>query len=397
LPRLTETRARRAKLPRSGQAFEWCSEVIGFGLRLTPTKRSYIVQTRYLDEEPRITLGRVGVLPCEGPPDRPGARDLAIIALNAARRGHDPRAAIGQARTPHGVTLDAVWSAYGKAGYPLLSGAGRKRASTIKADKYLWNAHVSKLRNEPASAIDEPRMQRFLDQIEGYGARSHALILTRTLLKFAKSRGLAETLRIDIKSRPSRHVQNFLKPDELVRVDTALATLAEEKPAQQLGYAALRLMLHTGMRKGEVLSLQWQHVDLAHRTIHLPRDKANDHGRDVLLSDTAVDVVLSLPRLAYSDHIFFAHRRNGTGHLVEIRHHWRRALKRAGLRHVRPHDLRHSFASTAIASGISLYVTGKLLGHKRARTSERYSHLSQEAQREAVDKVAAVLGPNGAR
>jgi integrase len=276
-----------------------------------------------------------------------------------------------------------------------LSGAGRKRASTIKADEYLRNAHVSKLKNEPASAIDEPRMQRFLDRIEGYGARSHALILTRTLLKFARSRGLAETQRIDIKSRPSRHVQNFLKPDELVRVDTALATLAEEKPAQQLGYAALRLMLHTGMRKGEVLSLHWQHVDLAHRTIHLPRDKANDHGRDVLLSDTAVEVLLSLPRLAYSDYIFFATRKNSNGHLADIRHPWRQALKRAGLRHVRPHDLRHSYASSAIGSGISLYVTGKLLGHKRARTSERYSHLSTEAQREAVDKVAVVLGPNG--
>jgi integrase len=396
LPRLTETRARRAKLPRSGQTFEWCSEVIGFGLRLTPRVRSYIVQTRYLEEEPRITLGRVGVLPCEGPPERPGARDLAIIALNAARRGHDPRAAIGQAKAPRGVTLDAVWSAYGKAGYPLLSGAGRKRASTIKADTYLWNAHVSRLKNEPVSAIDEPRMQRFLDRIEGYGARSHALILTRTLLKFAKSRGLAETQRIDIKSRQSRHVQNFLKPDELVRVDTALATLTKENPAQQLGYAALRLMLHSGMRKGEVLSLQWQHVDLAHRTIHLPRDKANDHGRDVLLSDTAVEVLNSLPRLCNSDFIFFGTRKNSHGHLADIRYPWRQALKRAGLRHVRPHDLRRSYASLAIGSGISLYVTGKLLGHKRARTSERYSHLSNEAAREALDKVAAVLGRNGA-
>jgi integrase len=398
LSRLTATRASRAKLPRSGQTFLWCDEVRGFGLRLTPTTRSWIVQLRFRGKELRITLGRVGILPCEGPPDRPGARDLAIVALNAARRGIDPREAIGQAKAPRGITLGEVWAAYVKAGSPLLSGTGRKRPKSVESDGYLWRAHVSKLAGEPAAAIDTPRVQRFLDDIEGPGARSHAMILTRTLLAFAKSRGLAATQQIDIKSRPSRAVQNFLKPAELAKLDAALAALAAEKPSQQLGFSALRLMLHTGMRKGEVLSLEWPHVDLEHRVIHLPRDKANDLGRDVLLSEAAVEVLSDLPRLARNDHVFFATRKNRNGrHLFDIRYPWAQALKRAGLRHVRPHDLRHSFASTAIASGISLYTTGKLLGHKRARTSERYAHLSREAQREALDRVADVLGANGER
>jgi|SRR5215510_828365 len=87
ISRLTEARATRAKLPQTGQAFEWCSEIGGFGCRLLYTGvRSWIVQLRYQSKTHRITLGKIGTLPFEGPPDHPGAADLARIALNAARR-----------------------------------------------------------------------------------------------------------------------------------------------------------------------------------------------------------------------------------------------------------------------------------------------------------------------
>src|SRR5215218_9031780 len=99
MPRLTETRAARAPLPASGQSFLWCSEVRGFGCRLTPGARSWIVQVRKPDgSKKRITLGAVGTLPVEGPPDAPGARDLAMAALNAARRGEDSAASMGRVR-----------------------------------------------------------------------------------------------------------------------------------------------------------------------------------------------------------------------------------------------------------------------------------------------------------
>ena len=123
MPRLTETRALRTTLPRDSQRLIWCSEISGFGCRLLPSGvRSWIVQLRHHGKSHRITLGPVGVLPFEGPEHAPGAADLARIALNAARRGHDPKVAIGRARHPQGATLAEVWEAYGKAGYPLLNG-----------------------------------------------------------------------------------------------------------------------------------------------------------------------------------------------------------------------------------------------------------------------------------
>jgi integrase len=123
----------------------------------------------------------------------------------------------------------------------------------------------------------------------------------------------------------------------------------------------------------------------------LERDKGSGEnvGRDVLLSDAAVDILRALPRLARGGGVFPGGRRDG--HQVDLEFFWAQALERAGLRRIRIHDLRHSYASTAVANGTSIYTVGKLLGHKSSRTSERYAHLSAEAAREAVDKAAASL------
>jgi integrase len=392
MPRLTETRALRATLPQSGQAFVRCSEVRGFAVRLLASGvRSWIVKPSFQGKRRSITLGRVSVMPFEGPPDHPGAVDLARAAINAARRGEDPEQAIGRAQYPRGITLAQLWAAYRAAGWPLLRAVGAKRASSVAGDQHRWRKHFTRIEAEPAAVFDTQHTQRWLDSIEGLGARSHALIMLKGLLSFGASRGLCDPHRITITARPSRKVQNFLKPGELKRLDAALLKLMRENPARVLGFAALRLLLHTGMRKGEVLSLDWSTVDLDHRVIHLARDKASGEnvGRDVLLSDAAVEILRALPRLARGEWVFPGGRRDG--HLVDLEYFWAQALAAAKLRRIRVHDLRHSYASTAVGSGASLSVVGKLLGHRSSRSVERYSHLSTEAAREALDRVAVAL------
>jgi integrase len=214
--------------------------------------------------------------------------------------------------------------------------------------------------------------------------------MLKGLLSFGASRGLNDPHRITLTARPSRKVQNFLKPAELKRLDAALVKLAAEKPSRMLGFNALRLLIHTGMRKGEVLSLDWSHVDLApHHPSGARQGSGENVGRDVLLSDAAVDILRFLPRLARGGFVFPGGRREG--HLKDLEFFWEQALERAKLRRVRIHDLRHSYASAAISDGVSLYTVGKLLGHKSSKTTERYAHLSREAQREAVERAAAVL------
>jgi hypothetical protein len=135
------------------------------------------------------------------------ARRLARLALNAARRGDDPKLAIGRAKHPQCATLAEVWDAYCKAGYPLLNKIGFKRPSSIKADAYRWKNQLVRLADRPVGKIDTPEVQRWLDGISGLGARSCALIqLSRCSTSRPRAR---ETHKIHW-PRPSRQIENYL-------------------------------------------------------------------------------------------------------------------------------------------------------------------------------------------
>ena len=112
--------------------------------------------------------------------------------------------------------------------------------------------------------------------------------------------------------------------------------------------------------------------------------------RVVPLSPSAVRVLEGLPRAAGNPWVV-AGRRPGT-HLSHISHYWYRVRKRAGLDDVRLHDLRHSFASRALALGESLSMIGKLLGHSRIQTTARYAHLARDSVKESAARVAASIG-----
>jgi integrase len=83
------------------------------------------------------------------------------------------------------------------------------------------------------------------------------------------------------------------------------------------------------------------------------------------------------------------------GHVVELKRSWRRLCKAAGITGLRIHDLRHSFASQLVSGGASLPLIGALLGHWNPSTTARYSHLLDDPQRAAVEKVGAVIGAAG--
>ena len=78
-------------------------------------------------------------------------------------------------------------------------------------------------------------------------------------------------------------------------------------------------------------------------------------------------------------------------HFVGLQKAWEHIRKRAGLEDVRLHDLRHSFASVAVSGGDSLYLVGKVLGHKHAGTTERYAHLSDDPVRAVADRTASSI------
>ena len=152
--------------------------------------------------------------------------------------------------------------------------------------------------------------------------------------------------------------------------------------------AALRLLMLTGCRCSEIMTLQWEDVDLEANEIRLRDSKTGP--RVVPLSPAAARVLADLPRSPGNPWVV-AGRKPGT-RLSHIAYHWYHVRARAGLDDVRLHDLRHSFASRALALGEPLPMIGKLLGHTKIQTTARYAHLARDSVKESAARVAASIG-----
>ena len=155
--------------------------------------------------------------------------------------------------------------------------------------------------------------------------------------------------------------------------------------------AAIKLLLLTGARRGEIVGLRWQNVDFNRKCLRLPDSKTG--AKVVFLNEPALEILRSLPRVSNNLHVIPGNRLGAP--FVGINKIWARVRTAAALRDVRLHDLRHSFASVAVGDGLSLPIIGALVGHKNAATTARYAHLASDPLRAANDavgeKIAAAL------
>ena len=158
--------------------------------------------------------------------------------------------------------------------------------------------------------------------------------------------------------------ERFLTPEELARLGRALDAAPAERLASRHGAAAIRLLVLTGCRRNEILGLRWEDVDFEEGELRLRDTKTG--ARMVPLTPAAAEVLEDLPRVSGNPWVFPGKKR-GT-HQRNINDSWDRIRKRAGLDGVRLHDLRHTFASRALAMGESLSMIGKLLGHTQVQT-----------------------------
>ena len=147
--------------------------------------------------------------------------------------------------------------------------------------------------------------------------------------------------------------------------------------------------LNTGMRKSEVLNLKWfDNVDLKRGSIHLAKTK-NGEPRDIPINGTVRFVLQQIPRRIDVPYVFFDPF-NGKPY-KDVRNSFQSALRKAGIRDFRFHDLRHTFASHLVMAGVDLKTVQELLGHKRISMTLRYSHLAQEHKEKAVNVLDRVL------
>ena len=188
-----------------------------------------------------------------------------------------------------------------------------------------------------------------------------------------------------VEKYPERSRERFLTDAEFDRLGRALDEAVGSGAVSPLAAAAIRLLMLTGCRKNEILALRWTDVDPEAGELRLADAKSGP--RTVLLPPPAVGLLKALPRRNDNPWVFPGGSRDGRlkGGLDLA---WHIVRASADLEDVRLHDLRHSFASRALALGETLPVIGKLLGHHDIETTARYAHLAQDSVHEAAERIA---------
>ena len=151
---------------------------------------------------------------------------------------------------------------------------------------------------------------------------------------------------------------------------------------------AIELLLLTGARRSEITQARWEHVNFEQKTMLVPLSKSGKP-RTISLNNAAVDLISNLPSRGDSQWLFPSPRTGRPG--PALYYPWERVRKRAGLKDLRLHDLRHSYASNLVNAGVSLYVVQQLLGHTNPRTTQRYAHLEQDTLAKASEVAAETL------
>ena len=148
------------------------------------------------------------------------------------------------------------------------------------------------------------------------------------------------------------------------------------------------LMLHSEMRRGEILNLKWEQVDVKHGFILLEITK-NGERREIPIDNTLTMMFNSMPWGLESVYVFTDPR---TGEPYKsVQTSFETALKRAEIRDFRFHDLRHTFASHLVMAGVDLTSIRELLGHKSLAMTIRYAHLAPGHKRRAINMLDKVL------
>ncbi|MEM9655135.1 MAG: site-specific integrase, partial [Actinomycetota bacterium] len=196
-------------------------------------------------------------------------------------------------------------------------------------------------------------------------------------------------------TNPCRHVgrykeesrERYLSESELRRLGEVLAEAQQTWDVAPQAIAAIRLLLVTGCRSSEILNLRWDDIDFEHRCLYLRDSKTGK--RTVVLNDSALDILANLERVDGNPYVVPGLKPDTRRSTLQPL--WKRIREAAGLNDVRIHDLRHTFGSVGVNSGHSLAIIGRLLGHTKILTTQRYAHLADGPVREATENIGAVL------
>jgi integrase len=314
----------------------------GFGLKVTPAGRKiYLVQYQLGGRKGRtrrVTIGRHG----EVTPSY--ARGEAKRLLGEIAAGRDPAAERDKAKANKSVAvvLEQFMAEHVRPKLKPRTAREYERTARLyivpplgrRPIGELTRQDIAKLHHEFASTPYQANrtlalLSRFFNWAEGHGLRPDGSNPCRHVAKYREGRR-----------------ERFLSQAELARLGDALREAESDKSATPWAIAAIRLLIFTGARLNEILTLRWEHVSEEHDCLMLPDSKT---GRKAIhLNAPALALLQTVPRIEGNPYVICGEKPGH--HLVNLEKPWRRIRKVAKLEDVRLHDLRHSFASVA-ASG----------------------------------------------
>ena len=348
----------------------------GFGLRIHPSGRKvWIVQARIEGRSRRVVVARYGAMRLDQ------ARRRARHMLDRIRAGGNPVDDIQ--REKQAPTFREFTGEYLRRSDPHWKPSGRE---TVRV--YLNARILPAFGRMPLDRIGPEDVAAWFDAAsrDKPGAANRALEILRAMMFRAEEWGLRERDSnpcLGIVMNPRKRVARFLDTDELARLGRALDNQEARWPE---AVAAIRLLALTGCRRSEVLDLRWR--DIGEDALNLRDSKTGP--RAVPLGAAAQAHVAAFPGPRKPEAFLFPSYAHGKGY-DSMRDCWRAVCDRARLGRLRLHDLRHTAASQAVMAGENLPLVGKLLGHKRHRTTASYAHLADEHLVEAAEKVGAII------
>ena len=380
---LSDAMVRRLPAPAKGNTIAWDTMVGGFGARVTVGgARAFVLDYRTkAGRQRRLTIGRFG----------DWTTGAARIRARELRRlidtGADPLGAFEAARAA--PTVAELADKFEKEHLP------RKREGTRLAYQRTLNKYIrphfglhTKVTDVAFANIDA--LHQRITTTAGPSAANRTTAILSKMFSLAirwqmrtdnPVKGIERNLEIGRK--------RYLDAGELVRLLEALAAHPDKQAAN-----IIRLLMLTGARKGEVAGMRWDEVNLDTGIWTKPGSTTKQKSDHVVpLSAPALQLLNDIragANGALGEFVFPAHR-SKFGHTVDVRYLWTKLCRTAGITNLRPHDLRHSFASALASKGASLPLIGSLLGHSKAATTHRYAHLFQSAERAATEQVGAAI------
>ena len=360
-------------------ALFWDRDLPGFGVRVYRTGRKvYIVQARGPAGSKRAVIGRHGEIRADA------ARREAVVMIDRIKRGEDPV-------PPEPVAEPTVADLAER--YMRVHVEVNCRPKTVEVFGRIVRLYiVPELGQLALSAVDRSHVSAL-----HYGMRDKPYQANQTVSVLAKMLKLAEAWGMTPPRRnPCRSVRHykehrrerFLTAQEYRRLGRVLVEAEADGSVFPSAVPALRLLLLTGCRKNEIVTLRWDDIDRTARELRLRDSKTG--ARRAPLTPAVERVLAGIPRIAGNPWIITGQNRGD--HLKNLDAIWLRLRRRAGLDGVRIHDARHSYASRALALGEGLPAIGRLLGHRKVTTTARYAHLARDTEKAAAAKVGGSIG-----